>query len=70
MIYNYMLLWEFEIGNDSDAKTAVMLLGILVTIAILFILKTFFRKKYTATNIDRDKLETILVRCWGIRANL
>lgn len=66
MIYNYMLLWEFEIGNDSDAKTAVMLLGILVTIAILFILKNFFSgKKYTATNIDRDKLETILAEVLG-----
>lgn len=66
MVYNYMLLWEFEIGNDSDAKTAVMLLGILVTIAILFILKNFFSgKKYTATNIDRDKLETILAEVLG-----
>lgn len=66
MIYNYMLLWEFEIGNDSDAKTAVMLLGILVTIAILFILKNLFSgKKYTATNIDRDKLETILAEVLG-----
>ncbi|NLZ90565.1 MAG: hypothetical protein GX918_01445 [Clostridiales bacterium] len=66
MIYNYMLLWEFEIGNDSDAKTAVMLLGILVTIAVLFILKNFFSgKKYTATNIDRDKLETILAEVLG-----
>lgn len=66
MVYNYMLLWEFEIGNDSDAKTAVMLLGILVTIAILFILKNLFSgKKYTATNIDRDKLETILAEVLG-----
>jgi hypothetical protein len=66
MVYNYMLLWEFEIGNDSDAKTAVMLLGILVTIAVLFILKNFFSgKKYTATNIDRDKLETILAEVLG-----
>ncbi|HZX47403.1 MAG TPA: hypothetical protein VFF83_09030 [Clostridia bacterium] len=66
MVYNYMLLWEFEIGNDSDAKTTVMLLGILVTIAILFILKNFFSgKKYTATNIDRDKLETILAEVLG-----
>lgn len=66
MVYNYMLLWEFEIGNDSDAKTAVMLLGILVTIAVLFILKNLFSgKKYTATNIDRDKLETILAEVLG-----
>lgn len=66
MVYNYMLLWEFEIGNDSDAKTAVMLLGILVTIAVLYILKNFFSgKKYTATNIDRDKLETILAEVLG-----
>lgn len=66
MVYNYMLLWEFEIGNDSDAKTTVMLLGILVTIAVLFILKNFFSgKKYTATNIDRDKLETILAEVLG-----
>lgn len=66
MVYNYMLLCEFEIGNDSDAKTTVMLLGILVTIAILFILKNFFSgKKYTATNIDRDKLETILAEVLG-----
>lgn len=66
MVYNYMLLCEFEIGNDSDAKTTVMLLGILVTIAILLILKNFFSgKKYTATNIDRDKLETILAEVLG-----
>ena len=66
MVYNYMLLWEFEIGNDSDARTAIILLGILVIIAILFILKNSYSgKKYTVTNIDRNELEKILAEVLG-----
>ena len=61
MVNNYMLLLEFDIGDDSDAKIAIILLAILVMIAILFILiNSFSGRKYNVTNIGKDELETIL----------
>lgn len=66
MVNNYMLLLEFDIGDDSDAKIAIILLAILVMIAILFILiNSFSGRKYNVTNIGKDELETILAEVLG-----
>lgn len=62
LLYDLMRLWELDI--DSDSYLAVILLGIMVLLAVVFIVfRSFFAgKKYTVYNIAKADLEAILLQ--------
>ena len=61
LLYDFTFLGMDEYNLDNDSKMAIILLGILLLIYIIFFLKSNLSgKKYNITNIDKGDFDTIL----------
>lgn len=59
ILYDFFQIWD--LGTDSDSKTAIVLLGIIILLLIFAIYRNLSTgKKYTVTKIDKKDLDTIL----------
>lgn len=66
LLYDFLCLRRFEDDFDSDGKVAVIFLGIMLLMLIFTFLRTnLYVKKYTAANINKGQLETILTETLG-----
>ena len=59
ILYDFFQIWD--LGTDSDSKTAIVLLGTIILLLIFVIYRNLSTgKKYTVTKIDKKDLDTIL----------